>query len=353
MVGLLMGIKISICIPSYNRPEVLIPLLDSVLSQDYDNYEIVICEDKSPKRAEIRLVVKGCQETHPSRIRYYENENNLGYDANLRNLIEKSTGEYCFFLGNDDLMCPGALKTVASALERHKNIGVVLRSYAGFDGKPDNIVQTFRYFDRELFFPSGAQTIATFYRRSVVIPGVVIHREAAIRCSNSRFDGTLLYQLYLVASILAEMNGVFLPEILALYRMGGTPDFGNSEKEKGKFVPKEQTPESSLHFMQGMLDIAAWVEKKRSIPIFVPILRDIGNYSYPILAIQSHRKLSVFIEYAYRLARMGFWKSSMFYAYFFALLLFGSSRVDALIAFIKRRIGNTPVFGSIYRGETR
>jgi glycosyltransferase involved in cell wall biosynthesis len=348
-----MGVKLSVCIPAYNRPEVLTPLLDSVLSQDYENYEVVICEDKSPKRDEIRVVVKGYQETHPDRFIYYENENNLGFDANLRNLIEKSTGDYCFFMGNDDLICPGALKTVAFALERHNNIGVVLRSYAAFDGTPDNVVQTYRYFDRELFFPSGAQTIATFYRRSVVISGVVINRNAALRYSNDRFDGTLLYQLYLVANILAEMNGVFLPEILALYRMGGTPDFGNSEKEKGKFVPREQTPESSVRFMAGMLEIAAWVEKNRGVKIYYPILRDICNYSYPILSIQSRRPISVFVKYARDLAKLGLYRSGMFYIYFFSLLFLGSRRIDTLIILIKKWIGYTPTIGVVYRGDPR
>lgn len=348
-----MAIKISVCIPAYNRSELLSPLLESILSQDYDDYEIVICEDKSPQREKIRAVVEGFSASYSDRIRYFENEDNLGYDGNIRNLIEKANGDYCFFMGNDDLMCPGALKAVASALMRHNNIGVVLRSYAAFDGSPDNIVQTFRYFDRELFFPSGAPTIATFYRRSVVIPGMTVHRKAALRYSTDRFDGTLLYQLYLVANILTEMNGVFLPVILVLYRTGGIPDFGNSEKEKGFFVPETQTPESSVHFVAGMLAIASWVEKNRGVKIFSAILRDIANYSYPILAIQSRQRTPVFVNYSIALAKLGFWKSGMFYSYFLSLLILGPRRVDALIGFIKKKLGYTPTIGAVYRGDVR
>ncbi|WP_136514303.1 glycosyltransferase family 2 protein [Geomonas edaphica] len=348
-----MNLIISVCIPSYNRSEVLPPLLESILSQDLENFEVVICEDKSPQRERIRSIVEGFRILHPHRIRYFENEENLGYDGNFRNLIEKANGDYCLFMGNDDLMCPGALKTVASALGRHDNIGVVLRSYAAFNGSPKNVVQTFRYFDRELFFPFGASTIATFYRRSVVIPGVTIHREAALRYGTDRFDGTLLYQLYLVANILTEMNGVFLPEILALYRTGGIPDFGNSEKERGLFVPEAQTPESSVHFVAGMLNIAAWVEKSRGVKIYSSILQDICNYSYPILSIQSHQSLPVFVKYALNLAKLGFWRSGIFYCYFTLLLIFGSRRVDFLIRIIKKRLGYTPAIGSVYRGESQ
>ena len=146
------------------------------------------------------------------------------------------------------------------------------------------------------------------------------------------------------------MNGVFLPQILALYRNGGIPDFGNSEKEKGRFVPKVQTPESSVHFMQGMLEIAKWTEETRKINIFKPILKDIGNYSYPILSIQSKQKTAVFVNYAYRLAGLGLWKNALFYLYFLSLLVLGPDRADRVIQYIKRRIGHTPTIGKIYRG---
>ena len=342
---------ISVCIPAYNRPEVLGVLLDSIFSQSFDDYEIVICEDKSPKRKEIGSIVQNYNDKFPGKISYYENPENLGYDSNIRNLIVKAKGTYCFFMGNDDLMCEGALSKVASAVTRHPDIGVLLRSYAAFDGAPDNIVQTFRYFEKETFFPAGEQAISTMYRRSVVIPGMVLHREESLKWSTDRFDGILLYQLYLVANILVTKNAVFLPDVIVLYRNGGVPDFGNSEKEKGKFVPTEQTPESSLHFIKGMLEIADYTEKTRKVNIYQPILADISNYSYPLLSIQAGRTFLVFTKYCYGLARLGMWRSKMFYFYFFSLLIFGPKRSNNIIIFIKNKIGHTPTIGNVYKGK--
>lgn len=347
-----MNPKLSVCIPAYNRPEVLKPLLDSILSQDFASYEIVICEDKSPKRKEIAEIVRSYQLKHKDLIQYYENQENLGYDGNLRNLITKASGEYCFFMGNDDLMCSGALATVDAALNRYDNLGVVLRSYAAFDGTPDNIFQIYKYFESERFFPAGADTIITFYRRSVTISGMVIHREEALKYATEQFDGTLLYQIYLIANILTRMNGIFLPEILVLYRRGGIPDFGSSEKEKDKFSPQLQTPESSLHFIKGMLNIAKFVENMQGILIYHKILKDLGNYSYPLLSVQAQRPLRVYIHYSYNLAKMGFWKNLMFYLYFSLILLIGSRQVDKLIKFVKKRFGYTPIIGNIYQGKT-
>lgn len=342
----------SVCIPAYNRAHLLPELLESILDQDFDDFELVINEDASPQRPDIRVVVERYSAKHPGRIRYFENEKNLGYDANLRALVERSQGEYCLFMGNDDLMCTGALRTVAEAVKRHPDVGVVVRSYASFDGTPDNINQTFRYFPEERFFPAGPDTIGTVYRRSVVIPGMVIHRDAAQCFATSEFDGSLLYQIYLVANILVEMNAVFLPQVIVLYRNGGVPDFGNAEVERGKFVPADRTTASSLQFMRGMLDIAVFVERRRNVPIYRRIVADIANYSYPILSIQAGKPLSEFVGYWWRLAKMGFGRYPLFHAYFVVLVVLGAPRVDRMIAVIKRRTGHTPNLGKLFRGRS-
>ncbi|MCM0605483.1 MAG: glycosyltransferase family 2 protein [Xanthomonadaceae bacterium] len=343
---------ISVCIPAYNRTEFLGPLLDSIVAQDYHDYEIVICEDGSPKRAEIKVIVDQYMKRFPNlSFRYFENPKNYGYDKNLRELLIRSQGEYCLFMGNDDLLAPHALQVISSGVKRHKDIGVVMRSYASFDGTTDNIVQTYRYFDQERFFPASVETSTTFFRRCVVIPGLTLHRESALKHTTEQFDGTLLYQLHLVLRILLEKNGLFLPEIVTLYRTGGTPDFGNSESEKGKFTPTEQTPESSLHFVEGMIRIARVGEKETGAPCFKPIFRDIANYSYPILSIQSKRSLGTFLNYGFTLARMGFWKNHYFWAYFLSLLILGESRMNALIVFIKKRLGYTPTLGGVSKGQ--
>jgi len=344
-------LKISVCIPAYNRAAVLPELLESILTQEFDDFEVVINEDGSPERADIAAVVERFSALYPDRIRYFENEQNLGFDGNIRSLIDRSRGEYCLFMGNDDLMCPGALATVAATIDRHPKIGVYLRSFAAFDGTPDNIVQTFRYFDRETFFPAGADSIATFYKRCVVIPGVTLNREAAQQFVTDKFDGTLLYQIYLVANILVEWNGVFSPEIITWYRNGGVPDFGNSPAEKGKFVPQSRTTDSSVNFMQGMLDIARHVEETRHVDIYKNILKDLSNYSYPFLSIQAEKPLGVFFSYYRSLIRLGFGRQPLFHIYFFSILLLGAPRMESIIAWMKQRLGHTPALGSLYAGE--
>src|SRR5262245_61160022 len=125
---------ISVCIPAFNRAKVLDELLESILNQDFSDFELLIIEDKSPERLAIRDIVSARSAQHPGVIRYVENGQNLGYDGNLRALTLQARGRFCLFMGNDDLMCPGALRVIASAIERHSSVGVIVRTYASFDG---------------------------------------------------------------------------------------------------------------------------------------------------------------------------------------------------------------------------
>ena len=340
---------ITVCIPAYNRAHLLSPLLESIFNQDYGDFNILICEDKSPERIHIESIVKVFSLKYPDRIQYHENKKNLGYDANIRELVRLATGEYCVFMGNDDLMCPGALHAISNIINRELQCGVIVRSYATFDKDPSTYNQVYRYYPDEVIFPAGATAIIAGYRRSVVIPGMVIHRDSANELATGRYDGTLLYQLYLVGMILAKRSAVFTPQIIALRRDGTPPDFGNSESEKGKFTPQNQTPNSSLHFMSGMLKIAFDLDLNTGFNVFRAIRSDVGNYSYPILSIQASKPRLTFLRYSIGLARLGLWRYPLFYIYFILLLFLGAPRVDCLIGIIKSRLGYTPMIGARMR----
>lgn len=342
---------ISVCIPAYNRASVLPALLESILGQDFADFDIVLTEDCSPEREAIAEVIYRYQACHPGKIVYHENPQNLGYDGNLRRLVEVAGGDYVLFMGNDDLLAPGALAAVAAAVTKRQDVGVVLRSYASFTDDPENPHQIFRYFDGDRVFPPGPDTIVTFFRRSVFISGMVFKRSSSLACATAKFDGTLLYQQHLAGQVLADKSGVYLNQILSYHRLGGTPDFGNSVAEKGRFVPREQTAESSVHFMRGMLRIASDLEQTLGLPVYMPILRDVGNYSYPILSIQAGRSTVEFLRYLWQIAGLGFWKVPMFYIYACGLLVLRRSTCDRIIAVLKRIKGRAPVLGNVYAGH--
>jgi abequosyltransferase len=337
----------SICVPAYNRTRFLSPLLDSVLSQDFTDFEIVICEDASPEREQIAAVVRDYQEDHPDVISYHENSVNLGYDGNIRNLVAKARGQYCFFLGNDDLMSLGALTEAARLIRTHENVGMVLKSYAWFDGTPDNIAHTVRYFGEECEFKAGKQAIHACFRRSGVIAGYIINRDAAHSAATTKFDGTLFYQMHLTAITLATMNAVFTPKILVLCRNGEPPEFGNSGSERGKYVPGSFTAEARLNMVSGALSIIKDIKKTRGIDVVENVMRDYANYFYPSIRDQLNLPFGDYWRLYRSFGKMGFDKYPMFHLYCLVAFILGEKRFDWLMKRAQIFLGRSPRFGQI------
>jgi glycosyltransferase involved in cell wall biosynthesis len=343
---------ISVCIPAYNRAVLLSVLLDSILSQDFNDFDIVVAEDCSPERQLIAAKVANYQHRFPGKLTYQENADTLGYDGNLRRLVELATGDYLLFMGNDDLLAPGALSAIAKALRKQRGTGVVLRSYASFMTSPEEPEQVFRYFSEDRVFPPGPDTVVTFFRRSVFISGMVFKRTSALTHATERFDGTLLYQQHLAGQILMRESGLYLNRVMSYHRLGGIPDFGASTSERGHFVPQQQTPESSVHFVQGMLTIAYSLDKLGDSLVGRRILWDIGNYAYPILSLQADQPFIIFIRYLIQLMKLGFWRIPLFHVYAISLLILGPRSCDVLIAFIKKKLGRAPMIGRLYAGSS-
>jgi glycosyltransferase involved in cell wall biosynthesis len=171
---------ISVICPSYDRPQHVGPLLDSVLAQDFDDWECVITDDHSPSREEVRAIFDEYSRKSNGKIRCYVNDENLGYDGAFRRLIELARGRFVFVMGDDDFVAPGALRAVADAIARYPNLGVILRAFAFFRDTPDNILQVNRYYPAETRFPAGPQAIVACYRRLVGMSGLVLDRDASV-----------------------------------------------------------------------------------------------------------------------------------------------------------------------------
>jgi glycosyltransferase involved in cell wall biosynthesis len=93
--------KVSIVIPTYNRADFLPKAIQSVLSQTYRDWEIIIVDDGSTDNTE--EIVKGYNE---SRIRYIAHKSNLGISAARNTAIKNSKGKYIALLDSDDEWFP-------------------------------------------------------------------------------------------------------------------------------------------------------------------------------------------------------------------------------------------------------
>lgn len=118
-----MGIRLSICIPTYNRELFLADTLESIITQlDTDirsSVEICISDNASTDNTED--LVEKYSEVHPH-IVYHKWPQNMGADRNYLKVVEIAHGEFCWLFGSDDVMMPGAIKRVLTELETQPDI---------------------------------------------------------------------------------------------------------------------------------------------------------------------------------------------------------------------------------------
>ncbi|MGH6612741.1 glycosyltransferase family 2 protein [Sphingomonas sp.] len=100
----------SVVIPLYNRAELIALTINSVLAQDFSDFEIIVVDDGSQDNPEPVIAAIG-----DSRIRYVRQDNAGGGAARNRG-IEAARGRYIAFLDSDDQFLPGKLSIMAAAL---------------------------------------------------------------------------------------------------------------------------------------------------------------------------------------------------------------------------------------------
>lgn len=119
--------RVSVIVTAYNLDRYLGAALDSVLAQSSDDWECIVVDDASPD--ECGAIADSFAE-RDSRFRVIHNETNL-YLAGARNEgIAAARGEYIIPLDADDMLPPGALATLADALDSDRTIDI---AYGGVE----------------------------------------------------------------------------------------------------------------------------------------------------------------------------------------------------------------------------
>lgn len=118
-------VAISVVLPVYNGGEYLKQSLQSVLNQQFTNFEILIIDDCSTDGSLAYL-----ESIHDARITLFNNEQNRGLFFNLNFLIGQSKSLLIKLWAQDDIMYPKCLGSFVTFHKQHPNIGF---SYSGRD----------------------------------------------------------------------------------------------------------------------------------------------------------------------------------------------------------------------------
>jgi len=100
----------SVITPTYNRAELIGKTIDSVLKQEFEDFELIVIDDGSTDNT--KSIVEAYSD--PRIIYYYQQNGERGKARNTG--VRKAKGDYVFFLDSDDLIYPNHLKNAFAQL---------------------------------------------------------------------------------------------------------------------------------------------------------------------------------------------------------------------------------------------
>lgn len=113
--------KITIAIPAF-KGLFLKECLDSVLAQDYSNYEILIVDDCSPDNLDCIVA-----QYKNDKIRYFRNDKNFGAEHVVHNwnkCLELATGDYIICMGDDDKLKSNCLSDLMELIIKYPHLDI-------------------------------------------------------------------------------------------------------------------------------------------------------------------------------------------------------------------------------------
>jgi glycosyltransferase involved in cell wall biosynthesis len=203
---------LSITIPTYNCAAFLHKTLESVIeaTKNFDNFEIVVVDDKSNLDDPKLVVDKFC-----GLVKFYQQEMNVGIAKNFNTCLRIATGDFVHILHGDDYVDSDFYELMFQKIENNPNLGLYFSQTqveSEFD-QPLWISQKIKDFT----FPS--KNISNLvYSNHILTPSVIINRK--LITGSFEFDNSLSYctdWLFWV-NVINKYGGIQLQEVLAHYR---------------------------------------------------------------------------------------------------------------------------------------
>jgi glycosyltransferase involved in cell wall biosynthesis len=191
--------RISICIPQYNRIAFLLKGLALIEQQTYPDIEVIVSDDCSTDDTEQKITALIPVYKFP--LVYKRNDKNLGYDRNFRQSIEMASGQYIITIGNDDTINPAydvALLADFLKANNYPDLG-----FCNFlEESSGNTLVERAHATAPL--GSGYKIAMNYYSCFSFVGGLVYKRDAFLKYNTGKHDGSIFAQIYMGCLMIAK-----------------------------------------------------------------------------------------------------------------------------------------------------
>ncbi|WP_435156855.1 glycosyltransferase family 2 protein [Haladaptatus sp. DFWS20] len=144
------GPTVSVVIPTYNRADVIGGAIDSVLNQNFNDFELLIVDDGSTDHTQTVV-----DDYSDPRLRYIVHQQNMGVSETRNSGIMAADGDYIAFLDSDDRWKPRKLQRQIAALERKSEEWIA--AYCGFSYNKQSPMQRLKYYVFDHLFHTSSK----------------------------------------------------------------------------------------------------------------------------------------------------------------------------------------------------
>ena len=122
--------RVSLGMPVFNGEEFIKGALNSILTQTYSDFELIISDNASTDRTQETCEVYAAKDP---RIRYYRQQVNIGAGKNFDYVFNVSSGEYFKWLTHDDLHAPEFLAKCVEVLDKEPSVVLCFSKIVNID----------------------------------------------------------------------------------------------------------------------------------------------------------------------------------------------------------------------------
>lgn len=116
--------KISIITASYNYAQYIEETINSVISQSYQDWEMIIVDDGSSDNS-VEIIKSFCEKDSRIKLLQHEGGQNKGLKETVLLGLNNATGDWIAFLESDDVFSPENLSKKIEIIEKHPDVAVI------------------------------------------------------------------------------------------------------------------------------------------------------------------------------------------------------------------------------------
>lgn len=212
------NMKISIITASYNYENYIKETVQSVLSQTYNDWEMIIVDDCSTDNS-----IDVIKSYNDDRIKLFINKKNLGLKETLKRGIKEASSDWIVFLESDDVLAPDYLAKKVEIAQKYNDINLIFNDCEFFGDEErvkafEHALKKTRSLLQNQSYPK--KMLYDFYQSNKIFTfsSVMAKRSHLLKVNfNPKLDYLIDWHLWIQLSSLGKFY--YLPEKLTKWRL--------------------------------------------------------------------------------------------------------------------------------------